>query len=440
MLLRAECDEQRTEYRSISVAAGQVRAANRAKPGAMRLWRGLLAVVAALLVVCAASSAWAQDRTTEIAREKFEQGVAAYDAGEYEKARTLFLQAYAMKRHPLVLLNLGQSELKGGHPEEAGNHLQQFLRDHKDPTADQKQAAEAGIAEAQKKTGYIILIVDTDGAKLAVDGVDIGESPLADSYFVSPGKHEASATKGGKTVKTEVEVKKGTATPVTLTLGGAGAVTPVPGPTPNPTGPAPMPTYPQPTNPMPPPYPVAPNPMPPMGTPPGGDSGREGLWPWFKKRPLAWALFGVASVSFVGTFVFGGLAAQRNTNASDLEDQIIAEVQRGEDGKTLAKLPPQFWSNGDGTGQPQPCGRLDSPGTGFAHYADHCGQLRNELDAYDDMLIGVAVMVPVFVLSTTGLAVYYVVDSDKGGSSSGTLLPVPIITPTVQGAGLVGTF
>lgn len=407
----------------------------------LRLFAAALALVTALIATTVATPAAAQDRNTEIAREKFTQGVTAYDAGEYEKARTLFLQAYALKRHPLVLLNLGQSELKAGHTEDAGNHLQQFLREHKNPDAQQKKDAEAGIAEAQKKTGYVILIVDTDGAELAIDGTNIGNSPIADPYFVKPGKHEASATKGGKTTKTEVDVQRGTATPVTLNLGGGGAVTPVPVPVPTPT-PTPDP-YPStlPT-PMPSPYPVGP-PMPPPigGMPPGGDTGREGVWPWFKKRPLAWALFGVAGASLVGTIAFGALAGNRNANAGSFEDQILAEVQAGEDGKSSAKLPPQYWSNGDGTGQPQPCGTFGDSSTAYGHYASACNDLRGEIDAYDDLLIGVGVSVGLFAASTAGLIIYYFVDSGSKGSSTGTtLVPVPMITPDSQGGSLVGTF
>ncbi len=410
----------------------------------VRAFTATLAVITALVATTVAIPAAAQG-STEIAREKFTEGVAAYDAGQYEKARTLFLQAYALKRHPLVLLNLGQSELKSGHVEDAGNHLQQFLREHKNPTAQQKGDADAGIAEAQKKTGYVILIVDADGSELAIDGNGIGKSPLADPYFVSPGKHTATATKGGKTAKTEFVAKRGTATPVTLNLAAGGAavppVAPVPNPTPNPT--APPPAYPQPQPLQPYPAPMGPTPAPGFGAmpPPGGDTGREDLWPWFKRKPIAWALTGVAGGGLIATIVFGALAGNRNSNADDFSDQILTEVQAGEDGKANAKLPPQYWSNGDGTGTPQPCGTLDDPSTAFGHYTSACNDLRAEIDAYDDLLIGVAVAVPITVLSAAGLVAYYFIDTDKKDGNPGvTVIPAPIITADTQGGGIIGTF
>src|SRR5262245_5087242 len=80
------------------------------------------------------------DAVTEVARARYKEGVKAYEAGKFEDARAAFLQAYALKRVPAVLLNLGQSELRTAPPhlEDAGNHLQQFLREHTGATPDEK--------------------------------------------------------------------------------------------------------------------------------------------------------------------------------------------------------------------------------------------------------------------------------------------------------------
>ena len=52
-----------------------------------------------------------------------------YDKGQFENARLAFLQAYALKKHPAVLLNLAQSSAKAGHPLEAAKYFQQFLKE-----------------------------------------------------------------------------------------------------------------------------------------------------------------------------------------------------------------------------------------------------------------------------------------------------------------------
>ena len=50
------------------------------------------------------------DGETLVARQRFEEGVKHYDAKEYDKARLAFLQAYLLKAHPAVLLNLAPSD------------------------------------------------------------------------------------------------------------------------------------------------------------------------------------------------------------------------------------------------------------------------------------------------------------------------------------------
>ena len=49
------------------------------------------------------------DATIEMARQRFREGVQFYDQHQFEKARLAFLQEYALKPHPAVLLNLAQS-------------------------------------------------------------------------------------------------------------------------------------------------------------------------------------------------------------------------------------------------------------------------------------------------------------------------------------------
>src|SRR5262245_41498742 len=70
------------------------------------------------------------DAVTEVARQRYDEGVKAFEAGRFEDARSAFLQVYKLKRHPVVLLNLGLSEVRSDYPAEGGNHLQRFLRDN----------------------------------------------------------------------------------------------------------------------------------------------------------------------------------------------------------------------------------------------------------------------------------------------------------------------
>lgn len=394
------------------------------------------------------------DAVTALARERFLEGVKAYDQGRYEEARSLFLQAYALKRHPAVLLNLGQSELKSGHVAEGGNHLQQFLREHKTATAAQQQAARQGITEAKARVAHLIVIVDVDGAQVSVDGVAAGTSPLLDPVFVKPGDHTVTAAMSGKTVSSKVAARRGTATPVSLSLQAAGVVpAPAPAPTPAPT-PAPGPTapgtYPAPTAPAPGPTATAPEPapLPPPPTEPK-DTGRENFFKWYGRKPVAWVLTGVAGLGLIGSIAFGAAAASADSNADEVSQSILDEVGKWRSDPTASgHLPAAWYENGDtANGQPQPCGDFDDPATAYPYYAGACDTLRDNVNAYDTDIALMVVSMVVLAGGVGGTIVYYFVDTGDGDApgsveaeASGNISVGPIITPYTQGVGVVGTF
>lgn len=62
------------------------------------------------------------------ARLHFEEGRAAYEAGEFEAAVGAFRQAYVLSPRYALLYNIGQSELRVGHNAEALEAFEGFLR------------------------------------------------------------------------------------------------------------------------------------------------------------------------------------------------------------------------------------------------------------------------------------------------------------------------
>ncbi len=381
------------------------------------------------------------DDLTKLARTKFMEGVAAFDAKKYNEARIAFLQAYALKRHPAVLLNLGQSELRLGMVEDGGNHLQQFLRDHKEASEDQKTAAREGISEAQRRTGFAIVIVNVDGAELFVDNAPIGTSPLLDPYFVKPGKHELRATKDGGTATTSFTAVLGSVTPVNITVAGAAAPpAPVPSPTPTPAPAQPVPA------PMPgamPPYPnpgampqpgMGPQPQPGMfgPQPPQGDTGgRRNFFSWYTDKPIAWALTGVAGLGVIGTVGFGIGAGVKKSEADD----VISQIQAQQASNT---------SPGDSGFVPsgrQPCGPEDNPGADLPFYSLACDELRSDIDSRDLYLALMGVSIGVGVLGIGGTVLYYFLDPDNKDEPAATAIQFsPVISPDFQGFGLSGQF
>src|SRR5439155_9574 len=82
--------------------------------------------------------------TTKAARARFQEGVEFFDKGQFENARAAFLQAYALKKHPAVLLNLAQSCSKSNHWVDSAKYFQQYLRESQGLTAQQRTDGEKG--------------------------------------------------------------------------------------------------------------------------------------------------------------------------------------------------------------------------------------------------------------------------------------------------------
>jgi hypothetical protein len=402
--------------------------------------------------------AQASDPVTEVARQRYEDGVKAYDAGRYEDARTAFLQAYALKRHPAVLLNLGQSELRSNHPEDAGNHLNQFLREHKAATPDQKAAAEKGLTEAKKKAGFIIVIVDANGADVSIDGTLIGKSPLLDPVFVKPGKHTVFASHQGKSSTTQIDAKAGSAAAANLTLGVPGSA---PAPAPMAPIPAPAPAAPAAPAGMPPgPGPAAAPPGPPPGPPPGypaaepsgfnmsasggfdatgpdqASGGREPILHWYLRKPIAWAATGVFGLGLIGSITFWSLAAGSSGSADNVA-QTINEYAAANPSTTQGR------SSGY-------CGPREDPSGDLPGYENACNELRDKLDTYDTQLTVGWVFFGVGLVGAAGLATYAMIDwypNKNWDSTKQGALPrpritaiAPVVGPGQGGLGIAGTF
>ena len=129
------------------------------------------------------AQAGAEDPITSMARARFKEGVEFYDKGEYEQARASFLQAYALKKHPAVLLNLAWSSLKSGHALEGKKYFEQFLNESKDATDKQRADANDGLSQAKAKLGRIDIQAPS-GTDVTVDGDHTGTAPISDAVFV----------------------------------------------------------------------------------------------------------------------------------------------------------------------------------------------------------------------------------------------------------------
>ncbi|WP_437932098.1 hypothetical protein WMF37_23555 [Sorangium sp. So ce291] len=428
------------------------------------------------------SFAQASDPITEVARQRYEDGVKAYDTGRFEDARTAFLQVYTLKRHPAVLLNLGQSELRSNHLEDAGKHLQQFLREHTSATPEQRAAAEKAIADVKRRTGFLVVVADANGADISVDGVLVGKAPLPDPVFVTPGKHTLFATYQDRSATTQVDAKIGVATSATLTLGTTGAPpAPVAGATaPGPATPAaPTSTSPAAATPLPAQSPAGATPTAPGATAPGTTtpgatapgatapgttapgtspgapassggftlstsntmgsmnpdqtaSGREPFFHWYKRKPLAWVGTGVAGVGLVMGIVGTAIAANASGNADEIGSEIKAFVVKNE-----STIPANR--------RAQPCGRREDPSGDLRGFENACGSLREELDSYDGALPWAITGWVLLGVGVVGTATYAMIDwypNERPAAAAGPRVTriAPLVAPGQVSLSVAGTF
>jgi len=185
------------------------------------LMGGLL--VAALSLAAPAHAADDDTTTTAAARERFKEGVSYFDQKQYEKARAAFVQAYALKKHPAVLLNLAHSELRSNHERDAAQHFAQYLREATDAAPDQRDAAQTGLTTAKAAVSEITVTTDPE-AEVLVDGATQGTAPLIGSLFLEPGAHTLQAKKGDRVVTQNVTAKAGETRDIKLKLAEVTAV------------------------------------------------------------------------------------------------------------------------------------------------------------------------------------------------------------------------
>jgi hypothetical protein len=384
----------------------------------------LTALSFAFVPLLSSSVAHAQDDAAiQMARERFQEGVKFYDAKQYDKARAAFLQAYALKKHPAVLLNLAQSELRSGHEADAAKHFAQYMRENKEASAAERQEADKGLTESKKTVGEIRVTVGADSADVYVDGNLEGRSPLAGPLYLKPGSHNLEARKDGKSATATVTALAGQSGSVELSFdGGQSGVAPIPGPGPS-TGPGPGPA----TGPV-----VGGGPGPgngPPGVEPDHGSNKPSFIEWAGDNKLAWVGGGLAVLGLAGGI---GFAVTSKTSYNDAES-IRQEILKVANDNAVAN----------------PCGPPPAQKNGV-NFKTACEKYQQRVDDGDSQKSWATVSFVVAGVAVAGTVVYYFVDTGSNKASIGKNKPVkrqgfraalvPVMSPTERGLGLMGQF
>jgi hypothetical protein len=397
--------------------------------------RSLLCLTLSALTFLSALPALAappDEPTVAIARERFKEGVAAFDKKEYDKARVAFLQAYALKRHPAVLLNLAQSELRSSHEADAAKHFAAYLRESKDASDSERQTAEAGLNAAKALVAEVTVNVDEGGAEVFVDSSSEGISPLTGAIYLTPGSHSIEARKGGKAAATQVNASPGRQLTANLSMASkpVGAAPPVVAPPPSDTSEAP---------PEPAAQPAAP------GEP---SAGRKPFFKWLVGSPVGVVGLGLTGVGLgVG---FGGALASNHSynNADSIAEQIKKNAaadsnQASPDTSSLCSDPQSWLTKQNYVTN----GKTPDLATRSGEYKNACSKYPDNVNRGDTLKTVATVGFVVGGVAAVGTIIYYFIDSNayEGSEKDARvqrrrLTITPTFGPAQSGITVMGSF
>jgi hypothetical protein len=366
----------------------------------------LIALAPGAYAVPVFAQAGSEDAITTMARARFKEGVEFYDKGEYEQARAAFLQAYALKKHPAVLLNLAWSSLKSGHVLEGKKYFEQFLNEAKDATDKQRADANDGLSQAKAKLGRIEIQAPS-GTDVTVDGDHTGTAPISDPVYVDPGAHTVKLKGPDGTTDTEsVSVLAGQKAVAKFSgPSGGAAATPPPPPTASNT---PAPSEPAAAPPSPPEESNA-APAPAAKETAGGEGHANLLAPPKNVVPAA-VMLGIGVAGFATATVMYFVKQSAVNNQNDVANTIRA--------------------NGGG-GSANFC---DNPPTSPKDFTSICSAYNSDVnDVNADATVG-NIAAGVGVAGVLGALIYWLV-ADKEQPGASAFMTAPVVTPHIGRGG-----
>jgi hypothetical protein len=361
------------------------------------------------------------DATLSMARERFKEGVQYFDQELYDKARAAFVQAYALRKHPAVLLNLAQSEVRSGHEADAATHFAQYLREHKEATEAERQGAVAGLAAAKAAVMEVPVEVDADGAEVFVDQTLQGTSPLPQPLYLAPGRRTILARKEGREDSVQLDAAAGHSTTVTLRLRRPKQEA---APRPTPAEPAEA-------------EPIQDEPV----REPTATVESKGFFAWAADSPVAWIGGGLTLAGIVGGVGFGLGAA----DSYDSADSVLARIRQEATADGLMST--QGLCSNPAVALMQATSLKVEPAQRAADYEKACARYSDNIDSGDSLKTLSTVSWVVAGVAAAGTIVYYFVDTSGSPSSAsrkrGPLARtrfVPYVSAGERGFAITGEF
>jgi tetratricopeptide (TPR) repeat protein len=192
-----------------------------------RLALGLLFASAVAVMPRACVRAQAQGADAHDPKALFERGVADYAAGQYAAALASFQEAFRLRPHPLVNVNIANCYDKLGKPREALFHFQRFLESDAG-TPVQRGEVKAAVERLKQQIGKLNLRITPDGALAILDSGEQRKAPILDPVQLEAGKHTIEVRlEGYKTVERTLNVRGGATLELSIALEPETAAAPI---------------------------------------------------------------------------------------------------------------------------------------------------------------------------------------------------------------------
>jgi len=169
----------------------------------------LLCLLASPAAAQDASAPPEDDRTRAAAH--FDRGIQFFNERRFDAALAEFARAHELAPAHQTLYNLARVHAALGHAVEAARAYARYLEEAGAslPAARRAEAEEA-LAQQRERIGTLMVTSATDGATVAIDGVDVTTTPLASPIELSAGAHIVELRAPGReTVRRAVSIAGG---------------------------------------------------------------------------------------------------------------------------------------------------------------------------------------------------------------------------------------
>ncbi|HXX66716.1 MAG TPA: PEGA domain-containing protein [Polyangiaceae bacterium] len=129
------------------------------------------------------------DATRAEARERFDRGLRLFNAGDNAGALVEFRRAYELVQNPIALYNIGLVYGQMGRAVEATDALDQVLASPGSLSPERLALARKTRDEQAARIAQVAVDANVDGARIEIDGIEVGKTPAAAPLRVPGGTH-----------------------------------------------------------------------------------------------------------------------------------------------------------------------------------------------------------------------------------------------------------